>query len=468
MSEAENIFGVGVGRHVKEEAVARLEEFVLKKISGAKLPSIAIAVVEGGRVAYLRAFGFRDIERMLQATPSTVYGIGSVTKSFTALAVMQLVERGLLSLDDPVDKYLPVKLRPFGEPVTVEHLLSHTSGIPALGYAEAFITGAVEGGDVWMPLAKPEDVIVFMSGAQEWAVARPGERFFYLNEGYVLLGLLISKLSGVRYEDYVKERILKPLGMERSYFSREEAEADPELATPYLLEEGHPRPSRFPYGITSDGGLLSNVLDLSKYLSLYLGRGEVGGVRLVARSVIEEMERPRASVPWQVLGGGCYGLGWVITPDFYGRKLVHHSGSVLVYTAFVGYVPSSGVGVAVLANASGYPLSRIGMYALALALGEDPRKLPFIGLEEVYEKVVGVYEAYNGTVRVKVEVEGDVLYLEFVSRGLRRRIPLFPESITEEAALFYTVLGGVRINAGFKLRDRVELIYERYKFIKRA
>ncbi|RLF06829.1 MAG: serine hydrolase [Thermoprotei archaeon] len=429
---------------------------------------MTIAVVEGGRVTYSRAFGFRDVEKRLPATPSTVYGVGSVTKSFTALAIMQLVERGLLSLDDPVDKYLPIKLRPLGERVTVEHLLSHTSGIPALGYAEALIAGTIGEGDVWMPLAKPEDIVAFMSRAQEWAVARPGGRFFYLNEGYVLLGLLISRVAGMRYEDYVRGEILEPLGMKRSYFRREEAEADPELATPYLLEEGDLHPTRFPYGITSDGGLLSNVLDLARYLALYLGRGEAGGIRLVSRSSIEEMERPRASVPWQVLGGEGYGLGWVIAPNFYGRKLVHHSGSVLVYTAFVGYVPDAGVGVAVLANASGYPLSRVGMYALALAMGEDPRKLPFTALEEAFRRVEGVYEAYRGTVKVKVEAEGDILYLEFLGRGLRRRLPLFPEAVSEEAALFYTMSGGARISAEFKLSDRVELIYERYRFIKRA
>ncbi|HDD33926.1 MAG TPA: class A beta-lactamase-related serine hydrolase, partial [Thermofilaceae archaeon] len=312
----------------------RLEEFILEKISESRLPSISIAVVEKGKVSYARGFGFRDLEAGLPATPSTIYGIGSITKSFTALAVVQLAEKGLLSLNDPVEKYVPVRLRPSGKSVTLEHLLTHSSGIPALGYAEAFITGLIEGGKAWMPLATPEDVVSFMSRAEEWAVAEPGERFFYLNEGYVLLGIVISKVSGTKYEEYVKREILEPLGMKRTFFERELVEADPDKATPYVMDDGMPRPSRFPYGITSDGGLLSNALDMAKYLSLYIGRGELDGVRLASREAIEDMERPRVAVPWQVFGGEGYGLGWVVVPDFYGRRLVHHGGSVLVYTAF--------------------------------------------------------------------------------------------------------------------------------------
>lgn len=449
--------------------VGRLESFVLERMRETRLPGLSIAVVRGSEVIYARGFGFRDLERGLPATPNTIYGIGSVTKSFTALAIMKLVEEGKLSLDDPVSKYVPLDLRIRGEPVRIHHLLTHTTGLPALAYAEAYIRGMLGLNQVWCPIASPDDIITFMRGSEEWAVARPGERFHYLNEGYVLLGLIISKVSGVPYEEYVRRRILEPLGMRRTYFRREEVEQDPDVATPYIIDrEGRHVPSRFPYGITADGGLLSNVMDLSRYLMMYLNRGRLGDVEVVSREYIELMERPHVKLPFEWLGGDSYGYGLIIHPNFLGRKLVEHSGSVLVYTAFIGYVPEEKVGVAVLANASGYPPSHIGMYALALLLGHDPeRDLPFIRYEKILRNLEGVYETYRGTYRVRVRRRGDFLYLEYRDKYLEQVTPLVPEEVREDYAKFYTLSAGRKIYAEFWVHERgVTLIYERYRFEK--
>lgn len=135
-----------------------LESLILDKMSATKLPSVAVALVKGGEVAYINALGFRDLERGLSATPSTIYGIGSITKPFTALCILKPAEEGRLSLDDEVEKYVPVKLRPRGEALRIHHLLTHTSGLPALGYAEAYVDGLLGAGGAWMPVAKPQDI----------------------------------------------------------------------------------------------------------------------------------------------------------------------------------------------------------------------------------------------------------------------------------------------------------------------
>ncbi|MCG2870541.1 MAG: beta-lactamase family protein, partial [Vulcanisaeta sp.] len=121
----------------------RLEEFILERMREFKVPGISIGIVKDGRLVYARGFGFRDMEAGLPTTPGTIYGIGSITKAFTALSILKLAEENRLNLNDPVEKYIPLRLRPFGEPVLVHHLLTHTSGIPALGYAEAFINGVL-------------------------------------------------------------------------------------------------------------------------------------------------------------------------------------------------------------------------------------------------------------------------------------------------------------------------------------
>ncbi len=446
-----------------------MESFILSRMSETRIPGLSIAIVRGDEVVYARGFGFRDITRGLPATPRTVYGTGSVTKSFTALAILKLVEEGKLSLDDPVEKYVPLKLRSMGEPVRIHHLLTHSSGIPALAYAEAFLSGVLELDSTWLPVSTPEDVIAYMSNAESWAVARPGERFFYLNEGYVLLGYIISKVTGIRYEEYVKRSILKPLAMDRSYFYAEEVEKDPDVATPYIIDrDGRHVPRRFPFGITADGGLLSNVLDMARYIAMLANRGELNGVRIASRESIELMERKYIDVPWKIFGDEGYGYGLVITERFLGRKLVGHGGSVLVHTAYMGYLPQERIGVIVLANASGYPLSHIGMYALALALGHDPEKeLEFLRTEKVLRLIEGVYEAYRGSFRYIVERRGEFLALVYRNRYGERTTILVPEEVREDYARFFTIYAGRKLYAEFIFDgDKVTLLYERYKLVK--
>ena len=447
-------------------AFEKLAEFVFEKMAETKLPGLSVAAVRGDKTIWERAFGFRDLALGLPATPRTLYGIGSITKSFTALAIMQLAEKGMLSLDDPVEKYVPVKVQPRGEPILIRHLLSHTSGIPALAYAEAVIRGVTGAGGQRLPIAGVSDLLAFMAGAEDWAVARPGERWFYLNEGYVLLGAIVERCTGLPYEAYIRENVLEPLGMARSFFRKEEVEKDPDAATPYVVtRDGDRVASTYPYGaISSDGGLISSVLDLARYIAMYLGWGELDGVRLISQESVEEMETPQVTVPWQgPFGEEGYGYGLQVVPDFLGRKLIGHGGSVLVSTAYIGFIPEEGVGIALLANGSGYPLSHLGMYGLALMLGEDPERLPFVKRDRALTKLTGTYETYRGTMRALVKRTGDLLSLEIRDKYSDLIVPLIPESVEGDVWMFYALSTGRRLPVEFRCQEgKVELIYERY------
>ncbi|MEM3874441.1 MAG: serine hydrolase [Candidatus Bathyarchaeia archaeon] len=447
----------------------RLEEFIFERLSKTHLPGLSLAIIQRGELAYTRGFGFRDLDYGLRATPETLYGVGSVTKSFTALSIMQLAEKGKLSLDDPVRKYIPLNLEPKGEkPVKIWHLLCHASGIPALAYAEGLIRYVTGAGGKWVLIASAEDLFTFMRDASQWALAEPGERWFYLNEGYVILGHIIEKVSGVSYDNYVRENILKPLGMDRSFFRREDVEADANVATPYIItRDGEPKKSVFPYGIYADGGLISNVIDLAHYIIMYLNRGKYNGNILASSKSIKEMEEPRVKLPLQVFGGESYGYGLSIIPNFFGHKLVGHGGSVLVYTAYMGYIPEKRVGVALLANGSGYPLSQMGLYALALLLDKDPDELPFIKYEKTYELLGGLYQTYKGTMDAKVVPKGGLLQIEICDKYTDMIIPLIPENIEGNVKRFYAIQAGGKLPVEFIVDgERVELIYERYRLKK--
>jgi CubicO group peptidase (beta-lactamase class C family) len=450
------------------EDFASLESFILEKIRESRTPGLSIGIVSKDETIYCRGFGFSDISSGVAATPRTLFGIGSVTRSFTALAIMQLAEEGKLKLDDPIAKHTGLKLKPFGEEVRVHHLLTHSSGIPALGYGEAFINGVLGLDNSWLPISSPEDVISFMRDAESWAVCKPGERFFYLNEGFVLLGYIISKLTGRSYEDYVKKRILKPLGMNRTFFSKTEVERDRDKATPYIIDkEGKHIASGVPYGINADGGMISNVLDLLNYLRMYINQGEFKGRRIAGRKSLVAMEQPYVKEPYEIFGKEAYGYGWGITPNFCGNKLVGHSGSVGVYTAYVGFLPEKKIGVAVLANPGAYSLSNIGMYALAQLIGADPEKLPFIKTDKILAKLEGQYETYKGTIKINIKKKAELLHAEIKDKYTEQVSPLIPEKLEQNRATFYTISDGIKMPVEFNVKDKeIELIVERYKLTK--
>ena len=309
---------------------AVLERFIQEKMAETHLPAVSIALVERGETVYQRGFGFRDSARGLPATPRTLYGIGSVTKSFTCLAIMQLQEQGKLRVDDRVDRYLPLEVRPWGQPILLGHFMTHSSGIPALAYAEAVIRHAAGAADKWLPMGSYDDMLTFVNGAGDWVQARPGERWFYLNEGYILLGAIIEKVSGQPYVEYVAEHILDPLGMSRSVFRKEQVDADPDAAVPYVITKDKTQlPSHYLYGrLSSDGGMISSVEDMARYVAMYLadGRGPQG--RVISPESLRAMTTPYVALVPEVypaserIPTGHAGYGLFVYPDFFGHTLI--------------------------------------------------------------------------------------------------------------------------------------------------
>lgn len=440
------------------------DEFVRERMRKTRLPGVSLSVVKGEEVVYARGYGFRDLRCRLPATPRTVYGIGSITKSFTAVAILQLAEEGKLTVDNPVERFLPLRIRPRGEPIRIEHLLTHTTGLPALAYAEAQIRWEQGTGGAPLPLATAGDFVAWLDGAEDWVEARPGERWFYLNEGYILLGAIIERVSGRTYAQYVRERILEPVGMTETGFLGEDL--GPELATPYVIPaQGEPKEGKVvPMPIGSDGGLASTALDLAKYLAVFLRRG----APLLQAEAFAEMVRPRVPQPHGPavpgpIGRASYACGLSVQP-FLGRTLVGHGGSVLVYTAHIGFVPEEGVGVAVLANGSGYPVGQLAQAALAFALGGDPQDLPFVQLEALGEKIFGVYATYRDTMRVTVRAKGGAVELTVEDREAPVTTILVFEELGGGEARFRAVLGDRFLPVIFRTKGReMELVYERYK-----
>ena len=452
---------------------SRVEKFIFQKMSESRLPSVTAALVQKNDLVWSTALGFRDLENAMPANPDSLYGIGSVTKSFTALAILQLAEAGKLSLDDPVERFLPLPLRPFGEPVRIRHFLSHTSGFPALAMSESTSANKVGAGDHWLPVSSYDDLLTFIQDAQDWAVTRPGERWFYMNEGYILLGKIIEMCSGQRWFEYVADHILQPLGMQRTCFYADQLAAAENTAIPYeITAEGKRIPATYAFSdINCKGGLISSVTELAKYVSMFLAQGKSleNANTIISPASYAEMTTPRVNTPPKegYFGDSFYGYGLGINHTFLGRTLIGHGGSVRVSTAYIGFLPEEGLGTAVLANGSGYSPQFIAMYLLASALGEDPDDLPFVKNENLLKGLSGNYKSYQGTMRAHVRKAGDMLMLTLEDKHAPATLPLLPYQLDSDPLVFYTLSGGAKLYVEFYRKpEHTTLIYERYALRK--
>ena len=399
----------------------------------------------------------------LPATERTLYGVGSITKSFVALSIAKLVEAGKMDFHDPVTKFLPLRQKAF-DGVEVHHLLSHTSGIPGLGALEVLLFQAFGEHHRFLPISSLGDMNSFLSDVYDWAEAKPGEKLFYLNEGFILLGEIINAVGKKPWFKFVTDEILRPLKMTRTFLEKADVDADKDVATPYLTREAKTSAIPMPYGSGAAGGIVSNAVDLSNYVRMLVDGGESDGRRIVDKKTLETMESPYGKWPIEYYGGDSYGYGLLVLPDFHGLKVVGHGGSVEVFTADMKYARDIKGGAVILANGTGYSLGAMSMSAIALLAGEDPNELRSVKLEALSKKLEGRYKTYKETLFAEVRANGSFLMLS--GEDIGKDIILVPEGEMEgKEASFFTLLRGARMEVTFRFNTYgVELLYERYRY----
>jgi CubicO group peptidase (beta-lactamase class C family) len=462
------------------EVESWIEKNVPLYMERARMPGFSIALVKDGETIYAEGFGLRDTQKNLPATPDTLYGIGSITKSFVAIGIMQLVEAGKISLDDPVNKHIPFELGMPDDPITIHHLLTHSTGIPSLATSRVAIDRGL-GFDTGVPLGSAADFYRLVNGAQDEIVARPGERFFYHNAAWRMLGAIIQETSGVPFHRYIKQNLIDPLGMERTTLSLTAFEADPDHILPHLKVGDKVEASRFPYPnpddnpefsfITAAGGITSSVNEMTRYLNAQIEKGDTGSGQLASESSFEKMQQLHIYRPDGYYGTYGYGYGLSITPDFFGHRLIGHGGSIAVSTAYMAFVPDLKIGVVMMGNCSGMDYATIAESVLAILMEKDPAEaIPALIIRERMKRLMGSYEVYRGLEKLKVVSRGGLLYLEVKSRrtGETTHTPLIPEDPTLASTDFYTVRNGLKSPVEFAVRedDTIDLFIGRYCYHK--
>jgi CubicO group peptidase (beta-lactamase class C family) len=439
----------------------RIDDLLFDAVRDSAVPGVSVAVLDAGidqtGATYATAVGSRDLAENRPATPQTLYGVGSCTKSFAGLAITQLVEDGDLDFEDSVAEYVDGEVP---EDVTLHQLLTHSSGYPSLAVSEALIRRHCDIEESGVPLGDREDFYAHLGNARDER-AEPGERFMYSNSGYYLLDHVVEAVDGRSFAAYATDEFLGPLDMDRATFDIETVRDDEDSLTPYLVEEETPEESSLPdrdLG-AAPGGLYAPVTELANYLRANLAGGEFEGTTLVSEDGLARAHRGHVETP-----AGPYGYGWRRS-DVLGHEVVGHGGSIAVSTAFLGFVPESNVGVAVGANAAGdVPMSSLGKAVLAALVGEDPYETSFFARRERYDSYVGEYESYRGVRRATVERDGRFLELEFQD-GLGGNVTLVPDDPDAADGAFWTLTaGGNREPVEFvETEDGVDLFYERWR-----
>ena len=338
--------------------IAALEGAARAELEDKKIPSIALAIVDRNGIVWSGAWGKATAGADRPATADTLYRAGSISKLLTDVAIMQLVEQGRLDLDAPVTTWLPDfrPENPYGTPITLRHLMTHRSGLvrePPRGH---YFDSAAAG---------QADAVASLN--QTRLVARPGTFTKYSNAGIAVVGEVLARVTGKRFEEAVGAQVLAPLGMRASRFSRSELEAPVAHALMLSFDGGSWPAPTFDLGTPAAGSLYTSPNELARFAQALLNGGASPGGRLLQASSIEEMWR--AQFPKN--GQRAFGLGFVLG-DIEGTRSVGHGGAVYGHVADLRLLPDRGVGVVVFATLdSGTTAGRLGSYALQLMLAQQ-------------------------------------------------------------------------------------------------
>ncbi len=434
----------------------RLESFISRQLQVDPNACLAIGVLRGEELVYSKGFGYRDFSLTKPVTDRTLFGVGSVTKSLTALSILLLEEEGRLSVEDPVSEYLPEYTLGGNGGVRIKHLLTHTSGIPALGVAETIIEEKVKRDRGRRFRDKSEFVEWVNRGALE-RVAAPGEIFLYWNEGYTILGEIVEKVSGLSYREFVGRRVLSPLGMSRSGFGARML-SDDDSIEPYAVDGKRKVRVGFPDHPLLDaaGGLISCVRDLLRYIGVFTSNPHPFEKELLERVMAPHV---KCGLPTP-FGDEYYGYGWVVNRDFHGHTLVYHSGNIGVSTAYVGFIPEVKSGVALVSNSESIHTTYIGAFALTQLLGVEEESLPFVKYQRLIDALSGVYENFSGTVRLELREVGSLLYASFSQEGATQTFPVILEDENLSVVVGVEHIPIELINTA----GRLDLLIERNRF----
>lgn len=391
-------------------------------------PGGSVLVAKGDRILYHKAFGMHDLAQQEPLTPGMVFRIGSVTKQFTAVAILQLVQQGKISLQDEITRFIP-DYPTHGKKITVEHLLNHTSGIKS--YTSM---------PLWTPAVQkldftPQGLIEFFK--DQPMDFDPGTQYAYNNSGYILLGYIIEKVSGMSYAQYLEKKVFKPAGLKRTFYENK-SRPIPNWANGYQRDDSGQYTPAAPLSMTQPyaaGSLASTVEDL------YHWTRAVHAGKVVSKDLLKKAHTPT------VLPDGTdtrYGYGWIMG-NVLGSPTIEHDGGIHGFLSSLIYLPEEDVCVAILTNCDCNSPNETAAQLAALAVGHPVTVEPMPMPQEALGAYIGTYENAEGATRI-IRMEGERLVSQRIGGGTFNLTPFAVDQFRFDGSL--TEATFVRDNSG--------------------
>lgn len=366
-------------------------------------PGVSVAVAKNGNIVFERAYGQADVEMDVAASPGTIYRIGSITKQFTAAIIMKLVETDKIALDDLVTKYLP-NYPAQGHPVTIRHLLNHTSGMGSGSYTEPSERKAALR-QTKLDLSNDELLDLFAKPPFD---SEPGEDFEYSNKGYMLLGMIIGEVTGIPYAKYLEQKVLQPLGLNQTFYC-DVRRVIPNRAKGYDYNAAELFNASY-ISMETPGGagaICSTVGDLIRWTS-FLHDGMV-----VSSASLQQMTAPTVETTGDTAAYG-YGLRIGELGD---HPIIYHGGSISGFQSSLYHYPEDDLTIAILMNSNNGEPDKMEEALARAAFGMELLDLP--PTTEVMARYEGTYtlQSDNGTFNVRVFPKDGRLNAELVGEG---------------------------------------------------
>lgn len=438
------------------EVAARLEQLIRREMDEKQLPAFSIALVDGDQTVWAQGFGYQDPDKKILATAHTVYRVGSVSKLFTDIGIVQMVEAGKINLDAPVEKYIP-DFQPkntFKKPITLRELMSHRSGLlrePPVGS--------------YFDPTEPSLQATVHSMNETALVYPPGTNTKYSNAGIAVVGYTLQQMNQQPFPEYLKQAVLRPLGMNESAFAPE-PELMRNLAKAYMWSYdgvAFPAPT-FELGLAPAGCMYSTVTDLAQFLTVLFNGGRGPKAQVLKPDTLEQMWTPQFAKPGEKTG---FGLGFRIA-QLDGHRVIGHGGAIYGFATEVEGLPADKLGVATVTteDASNAVANAIAKEALQLMLAlREGKPLPQFETSapvpiETAQKLAGRYG--EGGDAVDLIDRAGTLNLLSAKGGFESQLRMFGDTLVPDGRLdedFNTkiVPGEGSIRVGEKLLHKVDL-----------
>lgn len=435
---------------------AAIEPMIRSEMENKQLPAFSIALVDGNEIVWAQGFGYQDPDKKIPATAHTVYRVGSVSKLFTDIAIMQMVEAGKINLDAPVSQYIPDfhPQNPFDKPITLRELMSHRSGLlrePPVGN--------------YFDPTNPSLQATVESMNSTQLVYEPGTHIKYSNAGIAVVGYVLQQLNHQAFPEYLKRAVLLPLGMSESAFG-----PDPtligNLAKAYMWGyDGvkFPAPT-FELGLAPAGCMYSTVTDLAQFLMVLFNGGKSANGQVLKHETLEQMWVPQFAKPGEKRG---YGLGFAIS-ELDSHRVIGHGGAIYGFATEAVGLPDEKLGVVTVTtmDSSNAVVNAVARQALEAMLAlRTGKSLPTFAATkpvpiELARKLAGRYG--EGQDAVDLEEREGTLVMLLVGGGFETQLRMSGDALVADSRLdvdlntkIVPVEGGIRI--GDKTLNKVNV-----------